>query len=127
MRANAWFTCFFFPLGFIALLIGNAPLFGHPPADEIRVARLVRQLGSEEYAERTAADEELAALGPGVRASLEQAAQDADPEVRLRAKDLLTRLKLRELWSGSVAQLPAEKMSTSKLLAALAARAATIF
>ena len=85
---------------------------------EIRIARLVRQLGSESYVERKQADDELAAVGVESRRQLELAAQSPNAEVRLRATDLLRRLKLKELWQAGqiheqVKQEPAAKVLTA--------------
>jgi hypothetical protein len=105
--------------GCVALvgLLAASSVTAQPPETEIRVARLIRQLGSDVYAERHEANDELAGFGPEIRASLEKATTDADAEVRLRAKDLLMRLKVRELWAGTPVQLPRETLPASKLLA----------
>jgi hypothetical protein len=88
---------------------------------EIRVARLIRQLGADSFSTRDQADEALAALGPGARKELEAAIADPDPEVRLRAKDLLARLKLTELWSPGRVSLAGGEQPASKILGAIAA------
>ena len=64
------------------------------------MARLIRELGAADYSKRQAADEQLARLGGQSRSQLEQALADDDVEVRLRAKRLLERLKLDELWAA---------------------------
>jgi len=56
-----------------------------------RVARLVKDLGSEEFEVRQAASKALAALPLFPRAALEEAARSNDLEVRTRAKALLER------------------------------------
>lgn len=63
-----------------------------------RVARLVKTLGSDEFAARRAADRELLKLGPEGRQQLEDAASAADPEIRLRALNLLERIAVVRLW-----------------------------
>lgn len=103
----------------------SAAVLAQPPGDaagepQLRIARLIRQLGSATYRERREATQELAALGLESREQLEAAARDDDPEIRLRAKELLTQLKIRQLWSASQVRLPAGKSPASSLLKALA-------
>jgi len=86
----------------------------------VRVARLIRELGSESYGERREADEALAAMGQAARAQLEEAATDADPEIRLRAKNLLRRLKVLDLWSPSHVDYQAMEVPVSQAVAVLA-------
>ena len=88
--------------GLAALLALPAWLAAQPP-DELRVARLIKQLGADSYADRSQANGELEQLGPAAREQLTAAATDPDPEVRLHAKDLLARIKLRDLWAASEA------------------------
>ena len=58
--------------------------------DADRVQDLIRKLGSEDYATREQATEELKKIGKPARAALQQAAAESeDPEVRQRAQDLL--------------------------------------
>ena len=89
------------------------------PDGQLRVASLVRRLGSDAFTEREAAEEQLAALGPGARAELIEAAEHADPEVRLRAKNLLRRLQVEELWTASRVRWNAGQTSTSAALATI--------
>ncbi len=49
-----------------------------------RVARLIRDLGADEFSARQLADERLARLGPEIRRDLDEALQSDDAEVRLR-------------------------------------------
>jgi hypothetical protein len=93
-----------------------------PERGEVRVARLIRELGAKEFSKRQAADEQLAELGAQSRAQLEQALKDDDVEVRLRAQRLLQRLKLDELWTTASVQVPANGEPASKVLLALAAQ-----
>ncbi len=88
-------------------------------ADEIRVARLIRDLGADSFAVRSQADAELARLGPEARKQIEEATRSDDAEVRLRAKDLLAQIKVFELWSPGKVHCPRETQAASKLLAAL--------
>ena len=91
-----------------------------PERGEIRVARLIRELGASDYSKRQQADEELAALGRESRESLEKALSDPDVEVRLRAKRLLERLTLEDLWAPARVNYQAHDEPASKVLAALA-------
>ncbi len=93
-----------------------------PEKQEIRVARLIRQLGAGDFSTRQQADEQLARLGPSSRAPLEAAASDEDVEVRLRAKRLLDRLNLEDLWTAAPVQVQAHGEPASKILASLAAQ-----
>jgi HEAT repeat protein len=70
-------------------------------ADRRRIADLVRQLGSEAYAEREAASRELVLRGEPAREALRGAAGDPDPEVRRRAARCL-----EEIATGPGPELP---------------------
>ena len=85
-----------------------APAANPLSGTEIRVALLIRKLGSESYRERCDASRELAAIGPESRKAIEAAALSDDAEVRLQAAELLTRFKLDDLW------LPGHVSSTSR-------------
>ncbi len=62
-------------------------------ADRERVAKLVRELGSAEYAAREAAAKQLAELTPELRALLQAHVDDKDLEVRLRVRQILARTR----------------------------------
>jgi hypothetical protein len=83
------------------------------------VARLVRNLGADDYLLRTRADEHLAKLGAAAKAELLRAAGDANPEVRLRAKELLKRLKIEELWQAARFEYAATEKPASEAVTAL--------
>jgi hypothetical protein len=93
-----------------------------PQPQDVRVARLIRELGARDYVVRERADAELASLGRASRAQLEQALTHQDVEVRLRAKRLLDHLKLDELWDPAVVEPKAKGQLASTVLAALAAQ-----
>jgi hypothetical protein len=93
-----------------------------PPRGDLRVARLVRDLGAGDFSDRQDADEQLSRLGAAGRAELERALADDDIEVRLRAKRLLDRLELAEIWSAGRVQLRARGEPASKILLALASQ-----
>ena len=53
---------------------------------QLRVARLIRQLGSPSYEARESAERALAEFGAQNRVHLERASHSDDPEVRLRGE-----------------------------------------
>jgi RNA polymerase sigma factor (sigma-70 family) len=61
-----------------------------------RIAKLVRQLGSERFAEREQAVKELDKLGPPALAALREAAKSTDPEVKRRAAGLARNIEERQ-------------------------------
>src|SRR5437660_1152082 len=71
--------------GLLDVFRGRTPT----PAAGARARALLRQCGSEEFAEREKASAGLAALGPQARPLLRAALADADPEVARRAADVL--------------------------------------
>lgn len=83
------------------------------------VAGLVRDLGHDDYRIRARADEQLAKLGPQARSELAKIGADADPEVRLRARELLKHIKIEELWRASRFEYLQEGQPASKALAAI--------
>ncbi len=105
--------------GAAALLVWLASLTSSIAQEEsstLRVARLIRQLGSDSYPQRTAAHEELTRLGGASRVQIELAVLDADPEIRARAKDLLRKLKIAELWTASHVTLAATDVPIAQVL-----------
>lgn len=100
------------------LIVSDAAPCG---AQEVElVASLVRDLRHDDYRIRAAADEKLVKLGTRAGDELAKLTADPDPEVRLRAKELLKRIKLEQLWHSSrFTYLDAGK-PTSKALAAIA-------
>jgi hypothetical protein len=104
----------------VATLCLASHLLAQPPAYEPRVARLVRELGADSFAVRSLATDELAKLGATARLEVEQATRSDDPEVRLRAKDLLRAIKLHELWAAGHFTCPAMPVSAGQLLRQLA-------
>jgi hypothetical protein len=80
-----------------ALLPGPAtqPATASTEAPEVRIARLIAQLGSEEHAKRAAAQEALVQIGlPAIRA-LEAAGSDGGAERAARAQAALRQIKER--------------------------------
>lgn len=97
------------------MLLTGAPLAAQtakPGPGHEQVARLIRDLGATEYGVRQTADDRLARLGPAIRQDLETALRSDDAEVRLRAQQLLTRVKIAELWTASpVGPISGQKLS----------------
>lgn len=58
-----------------------------------RIAALIKDLGSEEWAVREAAQQALVALGAPAEKALETAADSSDPEVAQRARDALKSIR----------------------------------
>jgi uncharacterized protein (TIGR03067 family) len=94
----------------IVFLAVPAGIIGDPPSEPVadRVARLIEQLGHDQFAKREAASKELDAIGePALDALRKAAASDRDPEIRSRAgrivEALAARARRRELgkWAGS--------------------------
>ena len=65
-----------------------------PSAEEMegRIDELIRQLGSEQFADREAASKSLTEIGHRARAALERATMSPDPEIAFRAKLILDAL-----------------------------------
>lgn len=82
-----------------------------------RVARLVRELGADDYGTRRAADLELLSLGAESLEQLRLAAKSTDLEVRLRAENILQRIAVARLWEPATITLKADAESLGKLLA----------
>ena len=73
-------------------LLGSCAVAGDAP-EPGTVGRYIAQLGSESWQEREAASGMLLSLGESARKALEGATTSPDPEVRHRARELLTRLR----------------------------------
>jgi len=110
-------------LTLLSLVLGSLAHGEEPARGELRVARLVRDLGSGSFVERQAAEDQLLRLGNETRAELEQALESSDVEVRLRASRLLERIELEEIWSPGRVDLVSRGEPASKILLALANQA----
>jgi hypothetical protein len=104
----------------LSAALAACPLPAQQGEAEVRIARLIRELGSDNYEERQRASLALAKLGSQTRKQVEQAARSEDPEVRLRALDLLKQIKVRDLWSPSIVTCQCEAEQASKVVARLA-------
>ncbi|MDA7978962.1 MAG: hypothetical protein MPJ50_09360 [Pirellulales bacterium] len=69
------------------------------------VARLIRDLGSDSYARRETAGKQLQALGRESILPLEAVRESSNPEMRIRAEELLRELKLSAMWDASVVNI----------------------
>jgi hypothetical protein len=72
--------------------VGPAEKAGPPPS----VARLLEQLGDSDYQIRETASRQLRGLGPDVLPQLRAARDGADPEVRRRLDELITRFETEQ-------------------------------
>lgn len=115
-RRPAW------PFVLVGAWLAAGPLVvrtsGEEPARPLRIARLISRLGSDAYTDREAAAAELMSLAPGARAELEAATAHDDPEVRLRAKELLRRLREDDLWQPAIVDFHGQQVSAGEVLAA---------
>ena len=68
------------------------PAKADPAEQKERIDKLVKDLGHEDYAVRTAAQEELVEIGPAAIPQVREATRSDDPEVELRSKEILKNL-----------------------------------
>ena len=91
MRTNVgsimttWLPRFFVLL---LLVLPFVPVVAVEP-DDTEIARLVRQLGSDDFDQREAATTRLKAIGEPALDAVTKAATSSDPEVRHRAEDII--------------------------------------
>src|SRR6516165_7668990 len=80
--------CRYLPIVVLAATLISGVVRGRTdlPADTSSIARLIRELGADQYVDREAANKALEAVGePAWAALTEAAAKNADPEIRQRA------------------------------------------
>ncbi|MEK6249661.1 MAG: hypothetical protein N2C12_15875 [Planctomycetales bacterium] len=100
--------------------ISHAEDTGVPSSDQpVRIARLIKELGAPAYLRRQSAENDLENLGQVTRAQLEKVIDSDDPELRLRARRLLKKIKLENLWQGSTVSLVAEELKASEAVIAI--------
>lgn len=97
--------------------IGSDALAQEQPA--ARIARLVERLGASSYADRVDADQQLAGLGSLPREQLELAARSDDAEVAARARDLLRRIAIDDLWQPGRVTYQAEDTPAAEVLSTI--------
>lgn len=83
---------------------------------EARIARLVERLGSNSYADRVDADRNLGEIGAAAKIQLEAAAASSDPEVAARARELLRRIALDELWQPGRVTLEGDDIAAATVV-----------
>jgi hypothetical protein len=100
----------------------GAPMAAKPAGGEgeLRIARLVHQLGSESFRDRIEAKDKLVEIGVESRKALETAAASGDAEVRLQAAEILKKFKADDLWLAGHIACPGRGQAASKIVAALA-------
>jgi hypothetical protein len=89
----------------LTFALSAAPPASDAKADSERIAQLIKQLGSEDFAEREKASSELEQFGIAALPALREAARSRDPETKSRAEALVERL---------VKKNQAEKLLTPK-------------
>ena len=99
---------------------GQEPQAVEASTPALVAARLVHDLGADDYRLRAAADLRLAELGVAIRPELEQALLSENPEIRLRARDLLRRMEIERLWQASRFRYAARGKPASAALVELA-------
>jgi hypothetical protein len=99
----------------VALVVQSPPTGPDPSA-------LVVQLGATRFADRQAAAEALEKLGRDALPALREARNSADPEVKARALDLLTRVEGRLLLEPTTVRLDFRDQPLTEVVAAIASR-----
>jgi hypothetical protein len=84
-------------------LLAGGPKTGPKTINPDRIQKLIDQLGSKRFSERTQADQELAAIGAPALELLRRAAKSPDPEIRGRADKLVSRLEQAALTAALLA------------------------
>ncbi len=102
MRGGLVFLC-----GFLLLLAVPAWPASQPQELDAIIQSLVRDLGAERYDRRQRASEGLRRVGAPAIPALEKAAQSDDPEVRIRARQILAdvRLGIHPSWPADLVLL----------------------
>jgi hypothetical protein len=78
----------------LALTLSPSPRASETPGKD-QIDRLIKQLGSDSFAEREKASHELAVIGVPALQALRQAVQSTDAEVRKRAEELLPKIEMQ--------------------------------
>lgn len=74
-----------------------APAAPTPEQVQAKIAKLIKQLGSEEWQEREDAQQALEEVGEPARKQLQDAAKSSDQEISARANQLLEKLAMAEV------------------------------
>lgn len=107
----------------VCVSVSDATVAQPPATEPVRVANLVKDLGDANFATRRGAHQRLAHLGAAGRAELEKSLASADPEIRLRAGQLLEAIRADELWAPRFVTLSVTEKPASEILKQLAAQA----
>jgi HEAT repeat protein len=87
-----WTTRGTIVIGMVLIVgVGAIPKTPEAPADE--VAKLIQQLGDNDYNRREEASKRLAAMGRPAMAALRASLQSEDAEVRLRSRQIIDRIQ----------------------------------
>jgi hypothetical protein len=89
MRTPCWLLAPALALGLAAL----APAADPPKADAEQIAKLVKQLGDDDFDTREKATKDLEKIGNPALEALRKAAQDSDSEIKTRAKKILEKVE----------------------------------
>src|SRR5690348_2318877 len=87
MRTRFWLPALALALGLAA--VTAAPAAEAPKVSAERIAKLVKQLGSDDFDERDKATKELEEIGAPALEALRKAAKDGDTETKTRAAAIL--------------------------------------
>jgi hypothetical protein len=88
-------------LALLAVLL-TSPVVALSPPSQLLIARLVKQLGSDCYQEREAAQKELEALGERALPALQRAVKASrDAEVRMRARRSVVAIEFPLRWADN--------------------------
>lgn len=103
----------------LGLMLGQHGWPAEPDSSEAaaRIARLIRQLGSDDFENREAASKALEKIGVPALKPLEEALQSTDAEVRRRVEDLLDKIGSRD---PAFKQALLEKKQTAQIASLIA-------
>ncbi len=101
------------------LALALALILSPGPADS--PGDLVKRLGSARFADREAASEKLEALGEIGLPAIEAAIDDPDPEVRIRASGLRSRVEVASLRRPTPVKLDLERATINRAIASFSA------
>jgi hypothetical protein len=93
MRTRYWLPALILGLGVLLA----APAADEPRADAERIARLIKQLGNDDFEEREKAVKDLEAIGSPALPALREAARGGDVEVKARATALVHKMEGKAL------------------------------
>jgi hypothetical protein len=79
----------------LGIALFNIPTTAAEKSTDAEVAKLIKQLGSDEFAVREAATESLDKIGLPALPALRKAAKDGDAEISRRAEELVSRIEKR--------------------------------